>query len=386
MARMLFILTVALLLHIAQLDAYSGAPGKQWQPAGIPGSGSAIPDGLAQLISPGGGRPISPGGTVGSPGGGDIGEGGADDTNSPQQRPDTIGSIRGSMEDGVGESGLGTIRGCKNSADTLIGKIASGGNSNLMCLEMLCSSKCPGEYKKVNGCPTCQCQETVGRVISSCPDSTISSLWAGQGTNSGSIGAVVGDGVYNVKADGQVEIAGVGLERHLHNGGLCGSSVDAAFTAKLPLDSLGSMNFVVYFSGTQYSLFKNDGFAFVSGPHDFRFKLEGGSKTPLQLTFPWWVTKLDAAMTWKGKIYFFFKYHSTGYFSVYNPVSKRMGVNYPRRTIDEWSGVPLQGPDAAVSTSSGTYFAVGSQLYKLSSTGAVQKGYPKPIKGNLIRC
>merc|ERR1740136_477646 len=99
MARMLFILTVVLLLHIAQLDAFSGAPvqpagipGSYGDPGGVqPGSGSPIPDGLAQLISPGGGRPISPGGTVGSPGGGDIGEGGADDTNSPQQRPDTIG-------------------------------------------------------------------------------------------------------------------------------------------------------------------------------------------------------------------------------------------------------------------------------------------------------
>lgn len=77
--------------------------------------------------------------------------------------------------------------------------------------------------------------------------------------------------------------------------------------------------------------------------------------------------KIDAAMAWGKSVYFFFKYFDTGYYSKFDSVKNEMYIEYPKRTVNWWKGLPKEGPDSAYRSTASrkTYFTYGDLVYEM---------------------
>ena len=100
-------------------------------------------------------------------------------------------------------------------------------------------------------------------------------------------------------------------------------------------------------------------FSYVSGPHSIH------SSNPLNLVFPSWVKRVDAALTWyrNKRLYLFYD----GYYWRYNHYYKRFDTGYPKEISRGWRGLPNK-IDAGYSLKehSSTFFISGDLHYKLN--------------------
>ena len=112
--------------------------------------------------------------------------------------------------------------------------------------------------------------------------------------------------------------------------------------------------FLLYFS---YYIYQH--FSYISGPHSIH------KSNPLNLVFPSWVKRVDAALTWyrNKRLYLFYN----GYYWRYNHYFKRFDAGYPKQISRGWRGLPDK-IDAAYSLEehSSTFFISGDLHYKLN--------------------
>jgi len=167
--------------------------------------------------------------------------------------------------------------------------------------------------------------------------------------------------------------------------------------AEKPLDAavtttLGSRNpsqkFQIFFKGDRYTLYKGFMKKF-SGPHSI-YDPSG----PLKVAFPYYVRKINAAMTFRtknSKVYFFFQ-HGTdnrGYYYRYDTRSQSFDAGYPKLVTQGFIDIPESGPEAAISSkrTGRTYFIAKDQIYKMDDRySKVIYGYPKAIGSEFMRC
>ena len=126
----------------------------------------------------------------------------------------------------------------------------------------------------------------------------------------------------------------------------------------LCLFELAVLSHIPTFSYCSYYIYQH--FSYISGPHSIH------SSNPLNLVFPSWVRRVDAALTWyrNERLYLFYN----GYYWRYNNYDKRFDAGYPKQVSRGWRGLPDK-IDAAYSSAehSSTFFISGDLLYKLNN-------------------
>ncbi|NP_001296676.1 matrix metalloproteinase-14-like precursor [Hydra vulgaris] len=132
------------------------------------------------------------------------------------------------------------------------------------------------------------------------------------------------------------------------------------------MDSDGKL---IFFKGTRYYTYKN---------FSDRKLLESGSIFDKYKGIKSGVKTIDAAFVWNnGRTYVFIEdeYYRFG------GTKNVLDAGFPRKIVDNWTGVPKNIDSVFVWRNGVTYFFKGSLFYRVNEKGQVLLNYPKSISG-----
>lgn len=218
-----------------------------------------------------------------------------------------------------------------------------------------------------------------------CPHGEVSAVWDVPRYKGHFAVATTRNKLFLVSDSGRIRYGNKDLVKYLRSSGFDEPEepLDAAVTTTLGTKS--QQKFQIFFKGETYTLYT--GFMRKhSGPHSIH-----DASGPLKTAFPSYVTKVNAAMSFRskdGKLYFFFRHDNLGYYYRYDTKKQEFDYGHPILAIHGFINIPQSGPDAAISSkrTGKTYFIAKNDIYKMDEDATVMFGYPRPLGLEFMRC